>query len=310
MKGVFRDLTTGLVPAAGTSSAMFFIPQVFTAATWINLLLSGIANLFLIIGVLSIILRSKAKGISALFTVMLTIAAVILAVSLTVPSIAAILYFTRVYAITLLFLSPCFVFGGQALLVTIGKAWTKIKQPLKRQIASKSKNIDLVFLLIAIILGGYFLSQVGFVNFVTNGGIHSYNIGFYSMLTSNESQVKINLYNAYIPKQDVFSAIWLLNHKVETAEVFADYESGSHPLVSYGLIPNKLILPITNTTIPPQGSFVYLGSLNIVNGVITSERARSPIGSFNTSEISFLLDQNNLVYSNGNSEIWYVAPAH
>ena len=76
----------------------------------------------------------------------------------------------------------------------------------------------------------------------------------------------------------------------------------THVLVSYGLIPNELLLPITNTTIPPQGSFVYLGTLNIVNGVITTTT-----GSFNTSEISSLLDQNNLVYSNGNSEIWYVA---
>ena len=261
---------------------MFAIPQVFTAATWINLLLSGIANLFLIIGVLAIILRPKGTGISAQFRVMLIIAAIILVVSLIAPSIASILNFTRFYGITLLFLSPCFVLGGQTLLATMGKAWTKIKRPLKRQIASKSKNIDLVLLLIAIILSAYFLSQVGFVNRVTNGAIHSYNIDFERMKTSNESQVKISLYNVYIPEQDVFSATWLLNHKVETAEVFADYVSETHVLVSYGLIPNKLLLPITNTTIPPQGSFVYLGSLNIVNGVITTTT-----GSFNTSEISF-----------------------
>ena len=135
----------------GQHLLVFAVPQVFTVATWINLLLSGIANLFLIIGVLAIILRPKGTGISAQFRVMLIIAAVILAVALIAPSIASILNFTRFYGITLLFLSPCFVLGGQALLVTIGKAWTKIKRPLKRQIASKSKNIDLVLLLIAII---------------------------------------------------------------------------------------------------------------------------------------------------------------
>jgi uncharacterized membrane protein len=306
IKWTFVELTTGLVPTTGTAStSVFAIPQVFTVASWINLLVSGIANLFLIIGVLSIILRQKGTGISAKYSVMTIIAAIVLAASFIAPSIASILNFTRFYGVTLLFLSPCFVLGGQTLLATIGKAWTKIKRPLKRQSASKSKNIDRVFLLIAIILGGYFLSQVGFVNFVTNGAIHSYNIGFYSMLTSNESQVKISLYNVYIPEQDVFSVSWLLNHKVETAEVFSDSLSGTHVLVCYGLIPYALLLPITNTTIPPQGSFVYLGSLNIVNGVITTTT-----GSFNTSEISFLLDQNNLVYSNGNSEIWYVAPAH
>jgi uncharacterized membrane protein len=305
IKGVFVDLTTGVVPTSGTASAMFFVPQVFTVGIWINLLLSGIANLFLIIGVLSIILRPKGKGISAQFAVMLTIAAVVLAVSLIAPTIASTLNFTRFYGITLLFLSPCFVFGGQTLLVTIRKAWTKIKRPLKRQIASKSKNIDIVFLLIAIILSAYFLSQVGFVNRVTNSAVVGYTINLDRMITSNESQVKISLYGFYIPEQEVFSASWLLNHKVETAEVFGDFDSETNVLVSYGLIPNKIFLPITNTTIPPQGSFVYLGSLNVVNGVIATTT-----GSFNTSEISFLLDQNNLVYSNGNSEIWYVAPAH
>ena len=33
---------------------------------------------------------------------------------------------------------------------------------------------------------------------------------------------------------------------------------------------------------------------------------KTETGSFNTSEISSLLNQNNIVYSNGNSEIWYV----
>ena len=301
----FEELTTGLMPTAGTASTMFFIPKVFTTATWINLLLSGIANLFLIIGALLIILRPKGTGISAQFRVMLTIAAVILVVSFIGPSIASILNFTRLYAIALLFLSPCFVFGGQTILLTIRKTWTKIKRPLKRQIASKSKNIDRVLLLIAIILSAYFLSQVGFVNYVTNGPIHSYQIDFERIITSNEIQPKISvIYNVYIPEQDVFSASWLLNHKVETAEVFADAMSETHVLLSYGLVPNGLLPPITNTTIPPQGSFIYLGSLNIVDGVM----ATSLTGSFNSSEISFLLDQNNLVYSNGNSEIWYVTP--
>jgi len=306
IKGVFVELTKGLAPTAGTASTtMFAIPQVFAAATWINLLLSSIAYLFLIIGVLAIILRQKGTAIFEQYRVILIAAAIILAAAF-IPSIGAILNFPRFDAITLLFLSPCFILGGQALLATMGKAWTKIKRTKKRQRASKSKNIDVVLLIIAIILGGYFLSQVGFVNYVTNGPIHYYTIDFEKIQTSNEIQAKIStLYNVYIPEQDVYSTSWLSNHKVQTAEVFADSESGSHVLVSYGLIPDQLILPITDTMTPPQGSFVYLGSLNIVNGVITT-----PTGSFNTSEISFLLDQNSLVYSNGNSEIWYVAPAH
>ncbi len=305
IKATFVELITGVLPSTAlTASTAFPISNVFTVTSWINHLLPVITTLFLIIGVLAITLRPKGTGIFAQYRVMSIATAIILAVAFIAPSIATILDFTRVYGITLLFLSPCFVLGGQALLATIGKAWEKIKRPLKRQSASKSKNIDLVLLLIAILLCAYFLSQAGFVNRVTGSEVHSYNVDFDRMTTSNESQVKITLYGEYMPEQDVFSASWLLNHKLETAEVFGDDLSETHVLVSHGLIPNKLLLPLTNTTIPPQGSFVYLGSLNIVNGVITTIT-----GSFNASEISFLLDQNNLVYSNGNSEIWYVAPA-
>jgi uncharacterized membrane protein len=155
------------------------------------------------------------------------------------------------------------------------------------------------------VLIGYFLSQSGFVNIVTGAVPLSYSLDYTRASTSLDTSIQIGFFRVYIPEQDVFSASWLSNHKIETAEVFGDYQSDGHVLVSYGLIPSNLLLLITNTTIPPQGSFIYLNSLNIVNGVTTTTA-----GSFNTSEISFLLDQNNLLYSNGNSEIWYVTPAH
>ena len=305
IKSTIFELTSGIPNAPGAASKMFATPQNFTVATWINLLLLVIVNLFLVIGALLIILRPKGTGISAQFRVMLTIVAVILVVALISTRIASFLNFTRFYGITLLFLSPCFALGGQIFLSTIRKGWAKIKRHLKHQIASKSRNKDQALLIVAIILGGYFLSQVGFVNLVTNSAIHSYTIDLDRMKTSNESQVKNILYADYIPEQDVYSASWLLNHKIETAEVYADFLSESHVLLSYGLIPDKLLLPITNTTIQQENSFFYLGSLNIVNGVITTTT-----GSLNTSEILSFLNQNSLVYSNGNSQIWYVAPVY
>jgi len=304
----FAELTGGwLASGQVTSDYIFFAPKVFTVATWINLLLSSIANLFLMLGALAIILRPKGTGILPQYYLIIVIAAMVLFASLVAPSFASTINFTRFYAITLLFLSPCFVLGGQALLAIIGKAWTKIRRSSERQIASESKNVDRVFFLIAIILSGYFLSQVGFVNYVTNSPIHCYSTDFQRMLMSNESQIQISLYSVYTPEQDLFSASWLFNHKAENAGVYHDTISSVHALVSYGLIPIYLLRPITNATIPLQGSFVYLGTLNIVDGIITT----GPFRSFNTSDYTKLvLDQNNLVYSNGNSIIWYATPAH
>ena len=226
-------------------------------------------------------------------------AAIILLSSLIQSNIARIINFNRFYSITLLILSPYFVLGSQTLIVTIGKIWKKLRFPIKLRVAVRAKNVNLVFLLIAIILSAYFLSQVGFVNRVNNSPIHSYTLDFDRLRTTNESQVKMDiLYSAYIPDQDVFSAEWMLKNRVSTENVFADYLSGTHVLFSYGLIPNRLIIPITNTTKPEKDSLVYLGALNVVNGVITTE-----FGTFNISEIASTLNQYNLIYSNGASEI-------
>ena len=316
MKTIFGDLMKGQFSGQYGSAALYiFIPQGYSFATWINLTLSGMAYLFIIFGVFAVILRPKRIGTSSQYNLMVIVAALILAVSFVAGPIAATLDFARVFNITMLFLSPCFVVGSEIILETIKSAWTKVKRALQVQRNVKNTNRNRVFLLIAILIGAYFLSQSGFINRTTGGEVHSYSIDFDRIRASSGSQakinlndtLKINLYNTYIPDQDVFSAVWLSNYKNGQSPVYAGYLSGAHVLISYGLVPKNLILPITNTTfpitIPEQDSLVYLGTLNCVNGIITTYT-----GVFSSSEISFLLDQNNLVYSNGNSEIWYVNP--
>jgi uncharacterized membrane protein len=301
----FTELITSHPPTTGTSFTVFYVPQVFTIGRWINLILAGIANLFLIIGVLSIILRLKGKEIFPKFKVILTVASGILVLSILVPSIASSINFSRFYGITLLLISPCFVFGGQTVLEKIGIVWTKIKRIRKCKSASKNPNIERSMVLIGIILSAYFLSQVGFVNEATNDVIAGYTINLSRTIMSNDNQIKISLYGTYIAEQDVFSASWLQSHKVANAEVFSDFRLEHNVLVSYGLIPDKLLIPIANSTIFPQDSFIYLGTLNVVNGVITTLT-----GDFNTTEISTSLNQNDIVYSNSNSEIWWVVPSN
>jgi uncharacterized membrane protein len=300
LKGVFVAITTGVTITSGAAASLIFIPQVFTATTWINLLLSGLAYLFLIIGVLLIIVRPKGTGIFPQYGIMVIIAAIILAVTYLVPSIAATLNFVRFYGILLLFLAPCFVLGGQWLLVTIGRHLKKMNRSLTRQITLKTIKVDIIFLLIAIILGAYFLSQVGFINNVTNSAIHSYTIDFNRSKTSSNTAVEINFYTVYTPEQDVFSAVWLLNHEAAPSMIYCDYVSGAHVLTSYGLTPWKIDSQITNSTKPLPNTLVYLSFLNVADNTITTYSA-----SFNTSQVYPNLKGCDLVYSNGNGEIWY-----
>jgi uncharacterized membrane protein len=306
-KATFVEFTEGLRATGVTANTLYAFPSVFTVASWINLLFSGIANLFLIVGILAILMKLKGKGIIGSYKVIMILAAIILLVALIIPQFAGEFNFSRFYGVSMLFLSPCFVFGGQTLLETIGKAWNKVKPSLKNQILSKNNKIDTVFLLIAIILSAYFLSQVGFVNYVTNGAVHTYGTDFVKMETSNDITAKLVFYGWFNQEPDVLSASWLLRYRAENAEVFADYLYGSHALVSYGLIPIGTTLDITNTTNPSQGSYLFLGSLNVVYGVMYRSNGLELV---NTSKVSPLLDNNSLVYSNGKSEIFFVVTAN
>jgi hypothetical protein len=74
-------------------------------------------------------------------------------------------------------------------------------------------------------------------------------------------------------------------------------------LYSYGNLSTQY-LPLINTTVPIQKSFIYLSRLNVEDGVIVSSYITSNM--FNSSEISPILRQSNLIYSNGKGEIWQV----
>ena len=75
----------------------------------------------------------------------------------------------------------------------------------------------------------------------------------------------------------------------------------SHILVSRALKPSGLMVSFTNNmTKPEAGSFVYFDSLNVVKNIVPT----SPRALFNTSELASSLNESDLIYSNGNSEIW------
>jgi uncharacterized membrane protein len=109
----------------------------------------------------------------------------------------------------------------------------------------------------------------------------------------------ISYYSISTPEPDVFGATWLSKNEGNSSMIYADLVSFYNVLTSYGLIPRQRMDFVTNTTVLGQGNFLYLGQLNVVGGVITTDT--SP---FNTSELSPLLNENNRIYSNGNCEIW------
>jgi uncharacterized membrane protein len=172
---------------AGSVSSVYALPEVFTAASWINLAVTGIVTLSLAAGIILAILFSKKIEISAKYKLIIIIASIMLAASYVVPRFAATLNFTRFYAITMLILSPCFVIGALSILKLIRGIFRKRGKEQPNILSNKYNKAGL--LLVAIILGAYFLSQSGYVNYATNGAFKTPAFGFdyYRLENSNSS---------------------------------------------------------------------------------------------------------------------------
>ena len=105
--------------------------------------------------------KTKKWSIDPKYQIMSIISGFILLLCLIIPNLAPSLNFSRFYAITLLFLSPCFVIGGELLVDIAGTLW---KRMTKKHFFGNIKKATKILLFIVIV--GYFLTQSGFVNIV------------------------------------------------------------------------------------------------------------------------------------------------
>ena len=192
---------------------------------------------------------------------------------LIIPNLAPCLNFTGFYAIALLF-GSCFVKGGE---LTVN-GLNAFRKRLTKYCPSEASRT--VTVLLSCLLVCFFFSQSGFVNLIAGLRLFLFRLIILGRLSLPDKGVQTLFNSFYNPEQDVFSAVWLSNNKALNAGVYSDVISGDHVLVSYGLISSNQIIRITETTVLPIGSFLYLSSLNVVNGVISSSS-----GTLNMSQI-------------------------
>jgi uncharacterized membrane protein len=296
---IFATFSSELYNTATSSRALVTPTSILTFASAINWVLFYAVHFFIVLGILSLLLQPGKMKLDLKYRIISIVSAVILFSCFVIPNLALQLRFSRFYALSLLFLAPCFVLGGNTLVNVL----TAFLKRLTHQHFPKNTRIQIVPTLLCLLLVGYFLSQSGFINFVTEApslGISS--LDFNRIITSNDESQRAQLYAAYIPEQNVFSAVWLSEHETGQSRVYADWDSSINVLLSYGMVPEQYATLLTNSTSPERHSFVYLSLLNVESDVIVSEGG---VDVFNASEISSILNESNLIYSNGKGEIWY-----
>ena len=224
----------------------------------------------------------------------LSSASFILCVSaLGIPFLALSMNTTRIYHITLIFLSPFCAIGA---LISFNFI---LRASLARRVMALS-----------ILLSVFLLFNTGFMYEITKTGPSIVNPKW--ALEYGGVWDRLELYISNTPIEEIASARWLSLQRDTSLLVYSDFRARSHALNAYAMISmdeNKIILEETREI--GGRSYLYFRKLNLLDNVIeVRNKLTGKPEMINSSDIIFSLSQNaDIIYHNGGSEIYY-APTY
>lgn len=260
---------------------------------WVGRVFRYGTEFFIVLGFLAFILkRTRAYNSLKLHREYVAMSGFMLAsllLILVVPS-ANLLNTTRLYHVSILFLAPFCIIGGNKFFSILPKL-------------SKSQSY-IPFILTSIVVTSLFLFETGFVYEVT--GDVSYSIP----LSMHRVNREVVYGKGFITKDvDVAGAKWLNSNMDSTSNtiVYADVVSTLYPLTSYAVLPRRKTQLLTNaTSFDLTPAYVYLREFNTFDGKILGPGFEFPSKYvWNTSDVSLRLEVLNKIYSNGGSEIFF-----
>jgi uncharacterized membrane protein len=268
-----------------------------TPVQYINKIINLLNQVFILAGIFVILKYNEIK-FEKKYLIFSLVNLFILFASVSVPFFASSLNMTRIYHITLFFLAPSCVIGGIAAFNLISKnirfAWT-------------DKNVGRSLKILSIYFVIFWLYQIGFIYQVAEGSSQSISIGQESIKKYGDMQTKLSFYSSYIPEQDIFSAKWLSKARDPGYKIYSDSSLTvlrNNVLLSTGGIYFTNIYFLTNKTSKiTDKSYTYLRYLNIVEDMVPDgDLIKST--TYNMTEISYLIEPQSEIYSNGNSKIY------
>ena len=278
---VYRQLGEFSNPASRGQTVLRGLGMEEPTSIWnaISRTFAYITQALIVVGFVGLILKRIKIHFEVDYFVLSSEAMALLAALVLVPGLANTLNMTRFYHILLFFLAPFCVLGAETL----------------ARFVSKQKAQIVASILLLAVLTPYFFFQTGFVYEVTGSESWSLPLSMYRM-----NGYKLYRLMGYIPEQNVFGAHWLSKYvDARYTQVYADMDSRHKPLLAYGLILSSRIDVLSNTTKVETGGIIYLGRLNVVDGIVVGESML-----WNSSELSFIFSDMSKIYSNGGCEVY------
>ncbi len=232
-----------------------------------------LTEIFIVIGVIALLRNKLHFKFDRDFKVFTVLTLVILVALIAVPGLANTLNMTRFYHILLMFLAP---FGILGMWVTA-------------EYVSKFRKKAVFTAMVIIILVPYFLFQTNFVYEVAQTESWSIPLSSYRM-------EPLAYYGEFgmLESYSVYGAEWASGHVAYQYNIAAD--NGLYTaLTAYGGVYPGYVTPLNNITWIHSGQFIYLSYITI-----NYEK------EYLNGTIPLLLNQTDVVYSNGGSEVQFV----
>lgn len=238
-----------------------------------------IIEVFIVVGFVKLLFERRKSTFTSQYSMLSSVSMVMLGMAVILPNLAGSFRMERFYQISLLFLAPVCILGGKTIL----------------EFLLKRKDDAIIVNLILLVLIPNFLFQTGFVYAITGDVTYSLPFGM-----SETDEVR----RLIIYEKEVRGAEWLSTY-TRSLTIYADYFSGFHVLTSYGLFSTEDVSLLSKYTESlGNGSYTFLRRENVVEGTMVARELTVPFVVINTSDISQWLSIQNLIYSNGDSQIF------
>jgi len=264
----------------------------FTPLHLLNRAVQYVGVLFVLVGFMVFVHQRRQSQVTQILVLPTLVSMGLLLSAVILPNLSFSLNLSRIYQLSLVFLSPCFYLGATKFTSVLKRIGEHSEEDRGGQMRSNH-------MLPAVILFTYLIFTSGWVWAVTGDVVPtSVVLDAKRMANSPLNQVKAQYYDWYIVPQDVAATIWLRSNYDPTRLVCADLLSRYHVLTSYGGFSRE------GPALNPQGrcqlrqQYVFLSYLNTVGGIGVS---RTQYGSAiwpDTNTVN-MVNNENRIYSDG-----------
>ncbi len=252
-----------------------------------------VSQLFIVLGIVTLIQKYRELKFIKEYGIFSTIYYCINILAIFLPFFASSITVTRLYQITLIFLSPFVVIGGIRFYGIIYKFFNGATNGVKNHYKGTYLFMSLFFTI-------FLLFNLGFVNEILK-------------IQPNSISLNSTLDYPRFNSKEIFGAEWLnsqlgANEKYNV-DLYAD-NFGKKLLNGYIFPPWRVSTFDDNTEKSSYNSFIYLRNLNVEGNIMVKARKASFEKPFDYLDIrdslfyNLLSIYNNKIYANGGSEIY------